>query len=106
LNRLAEAAAEEIYPPPNLTIVVPSVRTGLKLPGGALELYLALKRGEAFDAGTLAKRFVKHCFDDGGHPVIDGQAIENEAEAIAAAERDFAKKIERFVPVWRVIGLV
>ena len=29
LNRLAETAAEEFYPPQNVTIVVPSIRTGL-----------------------------------------------------------------------------
>jgi hypothetical protein len=106
LNLLFAPPEEELDVSKSVTLVAPSVRTALKLPPATFDLYKVLKRGETPDPSVLAKRFVKRCFDEGGHPIIEGKAFEEESEALTATQADFKKKIDRLVPVWRMIGLI
>lgn len=76
------------------------------MPSPMFDLYMALRRGESPDASLLARRFVKRCMDEGGYPIVEGKSYENEAEGLSAVERDYAMKIERFVPIWRAMGLI
>jgi hypothetical protein len=65
-----------------------------------------LKRGETSAADVLATRFIKRCRDQGGHPVLEGKAIEDEVQAQSAVTRDYEIKIERLVPIWRTLGML
>jgi 2-polyprenyl-3-methyl-5-hydroxy-6-metoxy-1,4-benzoquinol methylase len=105
LNRLAEADGE-IALSQSATIGVPSVGGGMILSAGDFDLYMTLRRGDPPDAEALARRFVKRCKETGGHPIVDGKPVEEEAEAHMTVTRDFATKIERLVPIWRMIGMV
>ncbi len=105
LNRLTEAGSR-IGAPRGTTIAVPSVAGGVTLMGGDFDLYMSARRGETLDPEALAARFVERCKEQGGHAIVDGKAYEDETEARAAGAKDYAVKIDRLVPIWRMIGMV
>jgi SAM-dependent methyltransferase len=104
-NRLLEAEGE-IPLFRSTTLAVACLRAGLTLSAADFDLYMALKRGEPPDPHKLAVRFVKRCKEEGGFPIIDGKPVEDESEAHVAVTRDYATKLERIVPIWRLIGIV
>jgi len=105
LNALLEAEPE-IPLDRGAVIATPAARTGITLSAAAYALYRALRHGEAPDANELARQFIKRCRDGGTHPVVDGKAIPDAAEAERAVTRDYEIKIERTVPIWRALGMV
>ena len=87
-------------------IAVPAAGVGVGLSAPEYALYRSLKRGETSAADVLATRFIKRCRDQGGHPVLEGKAIEDQAQAQGAVTRDYEIKIERLVPIWRTLGML
>ena len=87
-------------------IAVPALRSGISLSSANYALYRALRRGEPVAADALAAEFIRACRDRGGHPVIDEKAIEDPVEAQIAVTRDYEGKIEKLVPIWRMLGVV
>lgn len=105
LNALLEVEPE-IALAHGAAIAVPALRSGISLSSANYALYRALKRGEAVAPDALAAQFIKRCRDRGGHPVIDEKTIEDPVEAQIAVTRDYEGKIEKLVPVWRMLGVV
>jgi SAM-dependent methyltransferase len=104
-NRLIEAEGD-IPLSRTATLAVPCLGAGVTIPAADFDLYMALKYGGNSDPHELAKRFVKRCKEEGGFPIIDGKPLGDEAEAHIAVARDYSTKLERTVPIWRLIGLV
>jgi predicted O-methyltransferase YrrM len=105
LNALLEAEPE-IPLDHGAVIAVPAAGVGVALSAPEYALYRTLKRGETPAADALATRFIKRCRDQGGHPVLEDKAIEDEAQAQSAVTRDYEIKIERLVPLWRTLGML
>jgi len=105
LNALIESEAE-VALAQGAAIAVPAARSGISLTSANYALYRSLKRGESLAADVLAAQFIQRCRDRGGHPVIDEKVIEDPAEAQTAVTRDYEFKIEKLVPVWRMLGVV
>ncbi len=105
LNVLVEGKGE-ILLAESAILAVPNLGAALTLGAGEFALYRALRSGQAPDPHALARSFVRRCKEEGGHPIVDGKAIEDETEAHVAVARDYESKIERLVPIWRMIGLV
>jgi predicted O-methyltransferase YrrM len=105
LNALLDAEPE-IPMEHGAVIAVPAAGVGIALSAPEYALYRGLRRGETADAGLLAMQFVKRCRDQGGHPVLEGKPIEDEAQARSAVTRDYEIKIERWVPIWRTLGML
>jgi SAM-dependent methyltransferase len=105
LNSLLELEPE-IALTHGAVITVPAAGIGINVSPPNYALYRSLKRGETPRAGELAAAFVRRCRDRGGHPVIDDKVFEDAAEAQAAATRDYESKIERVVPIWRMLGML
>jgi cyclopropane fatty-acyl-phospholipid synthase-like methyltransferase len=99
-------AEEEISLSSAVTLAVPAARGGVSISAANYPLYKALRRGETPRASALAESFIARCRAGGGHPVIDDKEIQDTAEAQAAARGDYAMKIERLVPIWRMMGLI
>lgn len=87
-------------------IAVPATRSGLSLSSANYPLYRALKRGENPAPAALAAEFIQRCRDRGGHPILDDKVIEDPLEAQTALSRDYAAKIDRLVPIWRMLGVL
>ena len=104
-NRLIEAA-DDVPLDREVNIAAASLGIGLALSPGDFELYRSLRRGEEPDPATLARQFDNRCRAGGGLPVIDGKALEDPAEAIPVVERDYAGKIDRLVPIWKLTGIL
>jgi hypothetical protein len=105
LNALLEVEPE-IALTHGAVITVPAAGIGINVSPPNYALYRSLKRGETPRASDLAAAFVRRCRDRGGHPVIDDKVFEDAAEAQAAATRDYESKIERVVPIWRMLGML
>jgi hypothetical protein len=105
LNALLDAEPE-VPLDDGAVIAVPAARVGIALSAPNYALYRGLRRGETPAADELASRFIKRCRARGAHPVVDGKAIEDPTEALAAVTRDYATKIERLLPIWRMLGMV
>ncbi|HEX3485401.1 MAG TPA: class I SAM-dependent methyltransferase [Micropepsaceae bacterium] len=105
LNHLIEAEGE-VALTQTATIAAASVGLGMPMPAALFDLYLALRRGEKPDPQQFARRFVRRCREEGGHPIIDGKSYEDETEALTAVERDYAAKIAHVVPIWKNLGMV
>jgi hypothetical protein len=88
------------------TLATPATRSGITLSSASFALYSVLRRGGSPDAEALAAQFIRRCRDAGGHPIVDGKQLESDAEAQVAVTKDYATKIDRIVPIWRMIGLV
>jgi SAM-dependent methyltransferase len=87
-------------------IAVPAAGIGIPLSAPNYALYKSLKRGETRAPDDLAAEFIKRCKDRGGHPVIDDKVIEDAAEAQVTVTREYVVKIERLVPLWRILGML
>jgi hypothetical protein len=87
-------------------LAVAATRSGITLSPANFALYHSLKRGEVLAADELAAAAIRRCRDRGEHPVIDEKAIEDPVEAQIALTRDYEGKIEKLVPIWRMLGVV
>ncbi|MGA2708612.1 MAG: class I SAM-dependent methyltransferase [Steroidobacteraceae bacterium] len=105
LNALYESEAD-VALAHGAAIAVAAARSGISLTSASYALYRSLKRGESLAADVLAAQFIRRCRDRGAHPVIDEKVIEDPAEAQTAMTRDYEFKIEKVVPVWRMLGVV
>jgi len=105
LNALTEAQGE-IGLAQTATMAIPSIGSAIGLGPADFALFLTLRCGQIPDAEALAARFVARCRESGGHPIINGEPVEDDDKAKAAVTRDYALKIERLVPVWRMLGVV
>jgi SAM-dependent methyltransferase len=88
------------------TIAVPATRTGVTLSAANFALYQDLRRGRTATADSLADRFIGRCHAAGCHPVLDGKTYEDEGEARTALTCEYQMKIEKVVPLWRMMGMV
>jgi len=88
-----------------VTLAIPAISSGLMMSAAEYTLFWAARRGPV-DVEAAAHAFVARCRRAGGHPIIDGQAYEEEAEAISAATRNYEDKLERLLPLWRLWGLL
>jgi SAM-dependent methyltransferase len=88
------------------TLAVPAMRSGLTLSAANFALYQDLRRGRTPTADSLADRFIARCHAAGCHPVLDGKMYEDDAEARIALTSEYQMKIEKFVPLWRHLGLI
>ena len=105
LNALLEADSETALAHSS-ALAVAATRSGITLSAANYALYRSLRRGEALAADELAAQFIQRCRDRGAHPVIDEKPIEDPVEAQIAVTRDYAVKIEKLVPIWRMLGMV
>jgi SAM-dependent methyltransferase len=87
------------------TLAVPAIHSGITLSAANYALYQDLRRGRAPEADSLADRFIARCEATGCHPVLDGKTHENHAEARVLLTEEYQVKIERLVPLWRMLGL-
>jgi SAM-dependent methyltransferase len=104
LNGLLKAP-EDVSMTHGVTLAVPTISSGVTLSAADYMIYRMARQGAA-DVEVTARRFVDRCRRAGGYPIIDGQAYEDEAEAVEATTRNFQEKAERFVPSWRLMGLL
>jgi len=88
------------------TVAVPSIRSGLTLSAADFALYLDFRRGRSTSPDSLADRFMARCHAMGCHPVLDGKSYEDEAEGRLALTREYQMKIDKFMPLWRSLGVV
>jgi len=88
------------------TLAVPATRSGVTLSAADFALYQDLRRGRSALPDSLADRFIARCRAMGCHPVLDGKSYENEAESRGALTREYQMKIDRFVPLWRSLGMI
>jgi len=88
-----------------VTLAVPAISSGVTMSAAEYTLYWAARHGPV-DVDAAAHAFVDRCRRAGGHPIIDGQAYEEEGEAIAAATRNYEQKLEHLTPLWRLWGLL
>lgn len=112
-NREAEARAALLndvlgdFPSPGgATVAVPTLGLGLALSPAEFVVYATLRRGAKPDASAIAARLVGFFRSIGGHPMVDGKPVENEAEALAAVTKECETKIAKNVPIWRALGMV
>ncbi|MGA0603160.1 class I SAM-dependent methyltransferase [Caulobacter sp. KR2-114] len=87
-------------------LAVPGLGGALALAPVDLALYGDLQRGVTPDPEDLARRFIALCRQGGGHPVIDGRSIEDEAEAMALVSADYAERIAHVAPIWKMMQMV
>jgi len=88
------------------TIAVPALRSGLTLSAANFALYQDLRRGRSPTADSLADRFIARCHAAGCQPVLDGKTYEDETEARTALTVEYQTKIDKFVPLWKILGVV
>jgi cyclopropane fatty-acyl-phospholipid synthase-like methyltransferase len=88
------------------TIAVPGTRSGVTLSAADFALYQDLRRGRSPSADALADRFMSRCRTMGCHPVLEEKTYEDEGEARTELTREYQMKIERFVPLWRLLGMI
>jgi hypothetical protein len=69
-------------------------------------LYADLVRGVAPDVEDLVRRITARCEAEGGHPIIDGKPVEDPAEAYKLIADDYKQRIERVIPLWRMMQMV
>jgi hypothetical protein len=96
---------EETSMTTGVTLAVPAISSGITLSAADYTLYWTARRGEV-DVDGAARAFVDRCRRAGGHPIIGGQAYEDEAEAVSAASRNYQEKLDRLLPAWRLWGLL
>ncbi len=87
-------------------VAAPALAGGLSLSPIDLMVFNALRRGEEATPAMLARRFVDMCRAAGGHPIIEGRPVEDEAEAIAALSADYEARLQRIAPLWRMMGVL
>ncbi len=105
LNRTIETASA-FSSPQGVTVALASLKGGMTLGAGEFNLYMTARQGGQLNSDQLAARYVALCKHNGGHPIIDDKTVEDEAEAHAAAARDYAVKIQRLIPLWHLIGMI
>jgi hypothetical protein len=88
------------------TIAVPALGLGLPLNAMQVSLYRTLKAREDPDPTLLASGFIQRCHEAGGHPVIEGRVIADQAEAHGIVTQTYEEMIERAAPIWRTIGMI
>lgn len=105
LNALSEV--EEVSPTTNRALIaVPGMKGGLTLTAVEVDLVYTAQRRGMLDAEALAERFFVRCRREGVFPIIDGAPVEDEANARTALTEEYARLIERTVPLWRHLGVV
>ena len=105
LNRLLDADPEAgLYR--GGTVAIAATCGGLTLSAADFALYQDLRRGRSPSADALADRFMTRCRALGCHPVLEGKTYEDEAEARMALTREYQMKMDKFVPLWRLLGIV
>jgi len=100
------AAARDVSSVQAATIAVPTLGLGLNLPAIEFALYTALRGGEEPDAAAVAADLVGRWRAVGIHPSVNGEPIENEAEALAVMTRECAAKIAQYLPIWRMLEIL
>jgi SAM-dependent methyltransferase len=88
-----------------VTLAVAALRSGVTLTPANYLLYRLLRSGSTPDAEALAAQFIEQCGEAGGHPTLDGKLLDSD-DAEKLVTRDYAMKLDRLVPIWRMIGLV
>ncbi|HEX7758199.1 MAG TPA: class I SAM-dependent methyltransferase [Caulobacteraceae bacterium] len=87
-------------------LAVPAIGGGLSLAPVDQALLADLSRGTEPDPEDLARRFIALCAAGGGHPVVDGKPIEDEAEAMRLVSSDYAERIAHVAPLWRMMNMI
>jgi len=105
LNRLM-GDEEEVARSGFATVAVSSIGAGVTMSAGDFDLFKLVKLGMAPDPEELSSRYVQRCKENGSHPIVDGKPLEDETAARVAVTRDYATKIERLVPIWRMTGMI
>jgi SAM-dependent methyltransferase len=88
------------------TIAVAAIGLGLQLTPIQMALYRVLRTGGAPDPEALAAAFIQRCREGGGHPIIDGKVIADDAEAQATVAATYVEMIDRAAPIWSMLGMV
>lgn len=88
------------------TLAVPAIRSGMTVSAANYPLYQDLRKGRTPSADSLADRFIARCHATGCQPVLDGKTYEDDAEARVALTREYQMKLDRVVPLWRVLGVI
>ena len=86
-------------------VSVPAIGGALGLGTVDQVLYAELLRDAAPDVGDLTRRLMDRCRADGGHPIVDGKAIEDPEEAAKVVSADYALRLERVAPLWRMLQM-
>jgi len=87
-------------------IAAPALGAAVSLSGLDLGLYEDLQKGGAPDAEDLARRYAIICEEEAASFVLEGKPVEDPAEVHAALVREYAERIERVIPLWRMMGIV
>jgi hypothetical protein len=87
-------------------VAAPDLAGGLALSPIDLLMFNALRRNGDATPAALARRFIDLCHAGGGHPIVEGKPIEDDAEAMATLSADYEKRLERIAPLWRMMGLL
>jgi hypothetical protein len=106
LNEALGASGDLPPAPRGLRLAAPAIRSGASLTPAHFLLYRQLRRGRSPDPEALAREFIDFCRARGGRPIVDGKTFDDDAEGLRAVSTDYATKVERLVPIWRMMELI